>query len=48
MVADGMDWDEIIDRWHNSITKEAIAEAVFFARLVFLQHVANLQKEEAA
>ena len=28
MVADGMTWEAIIEQCHNSITKEAIAEAV--------------------
>ncbi|MCX7839315.1 MAG: DUF433 domain-containing protein [Anaerolineae bacterium] len=28
MVAAGMAWETIIEQWHNSITKEAIAEAV--------------------
>jgi uncharacterized protein (DUF433 family) len=28
MVAEGMDWDIIIEQCHNSITRDAIAEAV--------------------
>ena len=28
MVAEGMAWETIIEQWHNSITKDAIAEAV--------------------
>ena len=31
MVADGMDWDTIIHEWHDSITREALAEAVRLA-----------------
>jgi uncharacterized protein (DUF433 family) len=27
-VASGMAWETIIEEWHNSITEEAIAEAV--------------------
>lgn len=30
-VADGTDWDTIIELWHGSITNEAIAEAVRLA-----------------
>jgi uncharacterized protein (DUF433 family) len=28
MVAEGLAWETIIEEWHDSITKEAIAEAV--------------------
>lgn len=38
-VADGMAWESIVDSWGNSISKEAIAEAVFLARKAFLKHV---------
>jgi uncharacterized protein (DUF433 family) len=31
MVAEGMSWDEIIEEWRGSITKEAISEAVLLA-----------------
>ncbi|MFN8632388.1 MAG: DUF433 domain-containing protein [Chloroflexota bacterium] len=30
-VADGTDWDTIIQHWHGSITPEAIAEAIRLA-----------------
>lgn len=30
-VASGMAWETIIEEWHNSLTKEAIAEAVLKA-----------------
>jgi uncharacterized protein (DUF433 family) len=30
-VASGMAWETIIEEWHNSLTKEAIAEAVALA-----------------
>lgn len=30
-VAQGMDWDAIVERWHGSISKAAIAEAVRLA-----------------
>ena len=38
-VAEGMAWESIIEGWHDSITKEAIAEAVQLAREAFLKHV---------
>jgi uncharacterized protein (DUF433 family) len=30
-VADGTDWDTIVEQWHGSITREAIGEAVRLA-----------------
>ncbi|MBI1923488.1 DUF433 domain-containing protein, partial [Candidatus Poribacteria bacterium] len=39
MVADEMEWDEIIDQCYGSITKAAIAEAVLIASQVFLRKV---------
>jgi uncharacterized protein (DUF433 family) len=30
-VADGIDWDIIIEQWHGSLTREAIGEAVRLA-----------------
>ena len=38
-VASGMAWETIIEEWHNSITEEAIAEAVRLASQAFLEHV---------
>ena len=37
MVAEGMAWDEIAARWPGSLTKEAIAEAVYLASEPFKQ-----------
>ena len=37
-VACGMAWETIIEEWHNSITKEAIAEAVQLASIALLEH----------
>jgi uncharacterized protein (DUF433 family) len=37
-VASGMAWETIIEEWHSSITKEAIAEAVQLATQALLQH----------
>jgi uncharacterized protein (DUF433 family) len=38
MVASGMAWETIIEQCHNSITKEAIAEAVSLASKTFIEH----------
>ena len=38
MVAEGMAWETIIEQWHNSITTEAIAEAVKLSSEAFLKH----------
>jgi len=38
-VASGMAWETIIEEWHNSVTKEAIAEAVQLASQAFFEHV---------
>jgi uncharacterized protein (DUF433 family) len=38
-VADGTDWDTIVEQWHGSVTKEAIGEAVRLAlEALLLQH----------
>jgi len=38
-VAEGLAWESIIEGWHNSISKEAIAEALQLASQAFLKHV---------
>jgi uncharacterized protein (DUF433 family) len=38
LVARGMDWESIIERWDNHLTKEAIAEAVRLSNQAFLEH----------
>jgi len=38
-VASGMAWESIIEDWHGSLTKEAIAEAVQLAGRAFIEHV---------
>jgi len=38
MLADGMAWETIIEQCHNSITKDAIAEAVKLSGEAFLKH----------
>ncbi len=41
-VARGMAWQAIIERWHGSIKKEAISEAVRLAREALINHSALL------
>jgi len=38
-VASGLAWETIIEEWHGSITKEAIAEAIQLASRALLTHV---------
>jgi uncharacterized protein (DUF433 family) len=38
-VASGMAWETIVEEWHNSISKEAITEAVRLASRSFLEHM---------
>lgn len=38
LVARGMDWDSITERWDNRISKAAIAEAVRLSNQAFLEH----------
>ena len=37
-VASGMAWESIIEDWHDSISKEAIAEAVQLAAQAWTKH----------
>lgn len=37
-VATGMAWETIIEEWHESITKEAIKEAVQLASEALMRH----------
>ncbi len=37
-IASGMAWEAIIEEWHGSIGKEAIAEAVQLASQALLKH----------
>lgn len=37
-VADGMDWEAIIEEWNHRISKEAIAEAIQLASNALLKH----------
>lgn len=38
-IADGMAWETVIQEWHGSITREAIAEALQLATRALLDHV---------
>ncbi len=38
-VSEGLAWESIIEAWHNSITKDAIIEALQMSREAFLSHV---------
>ena len=37
-VASGIAWETIIEEWHDSISKEAIAEAVQLATQALMKH----------
>ena len=47
-VASGMAWEPIIEEWHNSITQDAIAEAVQLASQALLDHINEYTLEPAA
>ncbi len=44
-VAEGLAWESIIEGWHDSISKEAIAEALQLASQAFLSHVGEFALE---
>ncbi len=46
-VASGMAWETIIEEWHDSITKEAIAEAVQLATQALMKHADEFVLEPA-
>jgi uncharacterized protein (DUF433 family) len=47
-VADGMAWEAVIEEWHGSITREAIAEALQLAVKALLEHVADYVLQPAS
>ncbi|HET6384904.1 MAG TPA: DUF433 domain-containing protein [Armatimonadota bacterium] len=47
-VAQGTDWDTIVEQWRGSISREAIAEAVRLAREAFIDHAGDLRAKPAA
>ena len=46
-VARGMAWEAIIERWHGSISRDAIAEAVRLAREALIEHADELVADPA-
>ena len=40
-IAGGMAWETVIQEWHGSVTREAIAEALQLAARALLEHVAD-------
>jgi len=47
-VASGMAWEAIIEEWNDSITKEAIVEAVQLATQALLKHADEFVLEPVA
>ncbi len=47
-VADGLDWDDINRKWNNSFTREAIADAVRYAKEAFVNQGKSQQTTEEA
>ncbi len=48
MVASGLAWETIIEQCHNSVTEEALAEAVLLASKAFLDHAQEYTLEPIA
>ena len=46
-VAEGLDWETIIEEWRGKIDKEAIAEAVALSRKAFINHVDEFELESS-
>jgi len=46
-VASGMAWEAIMEEWHGTLTKEAIAEAIRLAREALVTHASKLVPEMA-
>ncbi len=44
-IANGMDWEVIIEEWRGALNGKAIAEAVRLARKAFVTHVPELVAE---
>jgi len=47
-VAGGMAWESIIEGWNNSITREAIQEAIQLASQAFIKHADEFALEPLA
>ncbi len=48
MLANGLAWETIIEQCHNSISREAIAEAIRLSGLAFLKHIDDFDQAQAA
>ena len=48
LVADGMDWDDIIKECHGNITRPAIAEAIRLAGRAITDHADEYREEVAS
>lgn len=46
-IANGMDWEAIIEEWRGKVTREAIAEAIRLAREALISHTPELMEETA-
>ena len=44
-VAEGLDWETIIEEWRRKINKEAIAEAITLSRKAFINHIDEFELE---
>ena len=47
-VAEGLAWESIIEGWHDSISKETIAEALQLSRQAFLSHLDEFSLDPTA
>ena len=47
-IASGMAWETIIEEWNNSVTKEAIQEAIQLASQAFIKHADEFVLEPLA
>jgi uncharacterized protein (DUF433 family) len=47
-VASGLAWETIVEEWNNSVTKEAIQEAVQLASQAFIKHADEFVLEPLA
>jgi len=47
-IANGMNWEAIIEKWRGKLTREAIAEAVRLAREALITHTPESITETAA
>lgn len=48
LVAQGMNWDDIIKECHGVISRRAIAEAVRFARRAIVEHAHEYSGEQVS